>query len=174
MTMRGNANKIIVGVFHYMDDLLKNIESVKHGGYEYKVYSPMARHEIEHATHPEKSPIRRFTLVGGVFGCIAGWSLAILCSLDWPLRVSAKDIVSPPGFFVVGYEWTILFAALATFLGLLHFCRIPDIFRKVGYDPRFSDNKFGLVVSANSGDAEAIKKHLLENGAEEAEIKDAL
>jgi hypothetical protein len=172
--MRGNTNKIVVGVFHYLDDVLNNIKSVQHGGYEYKVYAPMASAEIEHATLPQKSPIRLFTLTGGVCGCIAGWSLAILCSMDWPLRTSAKDIVSPPGFFVVGYEWTILFAALATFVGLLHYCRIPDIFRKVGYDPRFSDNKFGLVVSANSGDAEAIQKHFLAHGAEEAEIKDAL
>ncbi len=172
--MRGNTSKVVVGVFHYMDDLLRNVETVKAAGYEYKVYSPMARHEIEHATMPEKSPVRRFTLTGGILGCTAGWSLAILCSMDWPLRVSSKDIVSPPGFFVVGYEWTILFAALATFVALLHYCRIPDIFRKVGYDPRFSDNKFGLVVSVNPTEADSIKKKMMESGAEEVDIRDGL
>lgn len=172
--MRGNTNKVVVGVFHYMDDLLRNVEGIKAAGYEYKVYSPMARPEIEHATMPEKSPIRRFTLTGGIVGCIAGWSLAILCSMDWPLRTSAKDIISPPGFFVVGYEWTILFAALSTFVALLHYCRIPDIFRKVGYDPRFSDNKFGLVVNVNPTEADAIKKKMMESGAEEVDIKDGL
>jgi len=166
--MRGN--KAVVGVYTYMDDLLNTVAKMKDKGMDYVVYSPMARHEIESATMPEKSNVRRFTLVGGIVGCISGWSLAILCSLDWPMRTGAKDIVSLPAFFVIGYELTILFAALATFLGILHFCKLPDLFRKVGFDPRFTDDKFGLVVGADDNEVDGVKKTLLDSGADECSL----
>lgn len=170
--MRGN--KVVVGVYTYMDDLLTAVSKVKEMGLDYKVYSPIPRHEIEEATLPQKSNVRRFTLVGGLLGCASGWALAILCSLDWPMRVGAKDIVSIPGFFVIGYEMTILFAALATFLAILHFCRLPDVFRKVGYDPRFSNDKFGLVVGAESAQTDTVKATLFNNGAEEVDVREGM
>ncbi|HMO01905.1 MAG TPA: DUF3341 domain-containing protein [Oligoflexia bacterium] len=163
------ANKAIVGVFSYIDDLLTAVHSVKQDNYSYRVYSPTLSHEIEDATSSEKSLARRFTLIGGILGCAAGWTLAIWMSLDWPMRVSAKDIVSLPGFFVVGYEWTILWGALATLLSILFLCRLPRFFSKpLGYDPRFSDDKFGLVIDCDQhSKINSLKELLSEAGAEE-------
>jgi hypothetical protein len=166
--------KAIVGIFSYLDDALKAVESAKAMKLDYRVYAPTLRHEIEDSTMPAKSPVRRFTLGGAITGCTFGFSLAILCSLDWPLRVSAKDIVSVPGFFVIGYECTILFGALATLGALLHFCKLPDILRKVGYDPRFTDDKFGVVVGCESSQSDEVQKKLKAAGAEEVEVKDGL
>ena len=90
------------------------------------------------------------------------------------MRVSAKDVVSIPGFVVIGYECTILFGAIATLLGLLHFCRLPDILRKVGYDPRFSDDKFGVVVGCEGGQVDEVMADLKRAGAEEVEVRDGL
>ena len=168
-----SAMRAVVGVFTYLDDTVKAIDSVK-GHFEYRVYSPTINHEIEEATYPEKSPIRFFTFLGGATGITAGFTLAIMCSLDYPLRVSAKAIVSIPGFFVIGYECLILFAALATFGAMAHFCRIPDILRKVGYDKRFSNDKFGVVVMCDKEQVEDIKTKLNGCGADEVEVKDAL
>jgi hypothetical protein len=134
----------------------------------------MNSHEIEAATLPEKSPVRRFTLAGGIMGCTFGFALAILCSLDYPMRVSAKDVVSVPAFIVIGYECTILFGALATLAAMFHFCRLPDIFRKVGYDERFSIDRFGLVVGCESKQLDDVKSKLLNAGAEEVEVRDGL
>ncbi len=170
--MRGD--RVIVGVFGYLDDALRAVKQAQEGGYDYTVYSPFASHDIEHAAYPEKSPVRRLTLTGAVTGCIFGFSLAILCSMDWPMRVSAKDVISVPGFVVIGYECTILFGALATLLGLLHFCRVPDLFRKPGYDGRFSIDKFGVVVGCDTQQVDAVKAKLQAAGAEEVEVRDAL
>lgn len=170
--MKGNT--AIVGVFSFLDDTLKAIEKVKQLGLDYRVYSPVPRHEIEEACFNSKSPIRRFTLIGGITGLVSGFALAIMCSLDYPMRVSSKDIISVPGFVVIGYECMILFGALATFLGLLHYCRLPDILRKVGYDPRFTDDKFGVVVGCDSKRLDEVKAKLLDAGAEEVEVRDAL
>jgi hypothetical protein len=105
---------------------------------------------------------------------VFGFGLAILCSLDWPLRVSAKDIVSVPGFVVIGYECTILFGALATLAAMFHFCRLPDILRKVGYDPRFSDDKFGVVVGCGTDEVDSVVDSLKKAGADEVEVRDAI
>ncbi|MCO6431285.1 MAG: DUF3341 domain-containing protein [Deltaproteobacteria bacterium] len=170
--MRGS--KAVVGVYSYLDDLLKGIADIRSADLDYKVYSPAYRHEIEEATLPGKSSVRRFTLTGGIIGCTFGWTLAILCSLDWPLRVSAKDIVSPPGFFVIGYECTILFGALATLGSLLLYCGLPNFLRKVGYDPRFSRDKFGLVVGCDGHNLEDVKGRLMKSGADEVNVTEGI
>ena len=143
------GNKAVVGVFSYLDDTIRAVEAAKASNLDFRAYSPVANHDLEAATSESRSNVRIFTSVGALTGLVFGFALAILCSLDWPMRVSAKDVVSIPGFVVIGYECTILFGALATLVGLVHFCRLPDILRKVGYDPRFSDDKFGVVIGCD-------------------------
>ena len=165
------GSKVVVGVFSFMDDAMNAIKDAKKHDLDYRVYSPVPNHDLEHLTYPEKSPVRLVTATGAITGLIGGFALAILCSMDYPLRVSAKDIISPPGFVVIGYECTILFGALATLAALFHFCKIPDIFRKIGYDPRFSQDKFGVVVGCESAQADAVSERLRQCGAEEVEIR---
>jgi hypothetical protein len=138
------------------------------------MYSPVPRHEIEEVTFPEKSPVRRVSLTAAVTGCTFGFSLAILTSLDWPLRVSAKNIVSIPAFFVPGYECTILFGGVFTLFALLYFCRIPNIVRTAGYDPRFSHDKFGVVIACSGGQVDDVKRKLMDCGADEVDVRDSL
>ena len=168
------GNKLVVGVFTYLDDLLDAIAKVKEAGMDYKVYAPTALPEIEEATLPGKSPVRKVTLTGAITGLCAGFALAILTSMDYPLRVSAKDIVAIPSFVVVGYECTILFGALATLAAVMHFCRLPHVLRKAGYDPRFSDDKFGLVVGCESGQSDEVQGVLNQSGADEVKLEEGI
>lgn len=170
--MRGN--KVVVGVFTYLDDTVKAIKKVKEAELDYRVYSPVPHHELEEITYPGKSPVRFITAIGAISGLIGGFALAIWTSLDYPLRVSAKDVVSPPGFFVIGYECTILLGGIFTLLALLHFCRLPDVLRKIGFDPRFSLDKFGVVVGCEKRDIDDITRKLLECGADEVEVREGL
>jgi Protein of unknown function (DUF3341) len=168
------GNRAVVGVFSYLDDTLQAISTVKESKLDYRVYAPVPLHEIEEATFPQKSPIRFITATGAILGVTSGFALAILCSMDYPMRVSAKDVVSPPGFFVIGYECTILFGAIFTLLAMFHYCRLPDLFRKVGYDPRFSQDKFGVVVGCSHEQVESVKGKLKAAGAEEVSERDGL
>jgi Protein of unknown function (DUF3341) len=171
-SMKGN--KVVVGVFTYMDDALRAIEWSKDHRYDIRVYSPVPRHELEEVTDPSRSPVRFITGMGAVLGCISGFSLAILTSLDYPLRVSAKDIAAVPSFIVIGFECTILFGGIFTLLALLHFCRLPDLLRKIGFDPRFTQDKFGVVVGCQSAEAAEVEKQLSECGAEDTEVREGL
>ena len=168
------GNKAVLGIFTYVDDAVNAIAEINKTGLDYRVYSPVPNHEIEERAIPKKSKVRNVTFFGAIIGLIFGWSLQVLCSYDWPIRVSAKDVVAPPSFFVVGYECTILFGAIATLLALLRFCRIPDLLRKVGYDPRFSDDKFGVVVGCESSRVDEVRGKLSGAGAIEVEVRDGL
>lgn len=168
------GNKAVVGVFTYLDDVLRAIKKIKASNFEFRVYSPFGCPEITELADEKRSPVRFINGTGAIIGLISGFALAILCSMDYPLRVSAKDIVSVPGFVVIGYECTILFGGLATLLAVLHFCKLPDLLRKIGYDGRFSDNKFGIVVGCDTGHVEDIKKELASCGADEVHVKEGL
>lgn len=168
------GTKVVVGVFGYMDDMLKAVHQVKDAGFEFKTYSPVPVLEASYAANPTRSNVRKFTTTGALTGITFGFSLAILCALDWPLRTSAKEVVSIPAFVPIGYECTILFGGLATLIAVLHLGRLPDIFRKVGYDPRFSGNKFGVVVGCEPSQIDEVSKKLKDSGAEEVEVKDGL
>ncbi len=169
-----SSSRAVVGVFTYMDDALEAVNKVKAANMDYRMYSPVPRHEIEEVTYPEKSPVRILSLVGAITGCASGFALAILCSLDWPLRTSAKNVVSIPAFFVPGYEWTILFGGLSTLLGIFIFCKIPSVLRTAGYDPRFSNDKFGVVVACAMGQVDDMKRRMLDSGADEVDVRDSL
>ena len=172
--MAASGNKAVVGVFSYVDDCAKAIHSARSSELDYRVYSPVPNHTLEHLCAPKRSPVRFVNGTGALTGLTFGFALAILCSMDWPMRVSSKDVVSIPGFVVIGYECTILFGAIATLLALLHFCRLPDILHKVGYDPRFSCDKFGLVIGCDSNQIDKVKAQLQAAGAEEISVKDGL
>lgn len=166
--------KAVVGVFTYLDDTIEAINRAKSEGFDYRVYSPVPRHEIEDVTYPQKSPVRFITFFGAITGLISGFSLAILTSLDYPLRVSAKEIAAVPSFIVVGFECTILFGGVFTFLALLFFCRLPDVLRKVGFDNRFTQDKFGVVIGCRSEQVDDIVTGLKQIGADEVQVRDGI
>jgi hypothetical protein len=172
--MVDSSTRAVVGIFTYMDDALEAVKKVKAANHEYRMYSPVPRHEIEEVTYPEKSPVRLVSLASAITGCICGWSLAILCSLDWPMRTSAKNISSIPAFFVPGYEWTILFGGLGTLAAIFVFCKIPNVLRTAGYDPRFSHDKFGVVVACAGNQVDDVKKRMMDSGADEVDVRESL
>lgn len=168
------GSKAVVGVFEYMDDTMSAIEATKKDNREFRVYSPIPNHHLDHVTKPGRSPVRRLSLTGGLIGLTFGFALAILCSLDYPMRVSAKDVVSIPGFVVVGYECTILFTALFTLFSIGLFGKVPLFARNVGYDQRFSYNRFGVVVHCQPGEVDAVSSQLKNFGAEEVKVEDSI
>lgn len=169
-----SGSKAVVGVFEFMDDALQAVNAAKEDNRLFEMYSPAPNHHALHEIYKARSSVRMLTLTGALTGLTAGFALAIWTSLDYPLRVSAKDIVSVPGFVVVGYECTILFGALATLLAIGLFCRVPNPFRKPGYDPRFSYDRFGVVINCDENEIDHIRSKLEEMGAEEVNVTDGI
>lgn len=168
--MRGD--RAVVGVFSYLDQALQAIRDAQAAGLDYLVYSPCPNHEIEELTYPQKSPVRFFSMAGALCGLVGGFALTIWCSLDWPMRVSAKDVVSMPAFVAIGYECAILIGGLATLLAVLHLCRLPWVLKSIGYDPRFSQDKYGVVVGCGVTELESVCAKLRAAGADEVQVRE--
>ena len=164
----------VLGLFQYLDTTTDAIRRLKQAGYEITVYSPTPRHELEEAIGEHESPVRIFTLVGAFTGTAAGAALAIWASLDWPLIVGGKEIVSLPAFVVIMFELTILLGALATLFGLFAAARLPRIGKgEAPYHPSLSAGNFGVFAHAPPAKHDEIRRILEESGSEEVLVEDA-
>jgi hypothetical protein len=155
----------VLGVFAEIDAAVEAIERLRAAGLTRIVtFSPMPSHDLEHALHPPTSPVRLFTLVGGLTGAATGFALPTLTSLDWALVTGGKPIISIPPMVIIAFELTILFAALSTVAGLFINARLPRARRQVVYDPSFSAGHFGVFVTANGKNAQA-RDIMMQSGA---------
>ena len=167
-----STSKGILALYKHLDTFCDTIEKVK-GRNDFKdheLFSPTSYHEVEHACAYEPSPVRWFTLCGAMTGTLTGFSLALLCDWDWPIVVGGKSpgIYSLPAYVVLGFEFTILFGAIATVLGILVMCRLPNPKVKV-LDERLTDDMFGVFVPNASADGPEAK-FLKEHGASEIKV----
>ena len=137
------------------------------------VFSPVPLHEVEHLLSSGKSPVRFATFAGGLIGLISGLALALLTSAIWNLVVGGKPVLSLVPFLVVGFELTILFGAIGTFVGVLVFCRLPyREFPAAGYRPAFSDDRFGVWLTCSADLRSQAVQVLEEAGAVEVQDLD--
>jgi hypothetical protein len=159
----------VLGVFAFLDATLDAIKKLRAGGFtDFTVYSPIPRHEIEGALGQSVSPVRAFTLIGGIAGCAIGAWLTLWMSYDWPVVVGGKPVGSIPPYVIIMFEMTILFGALSTILGILFNALFAA--RRAGtiqYDARFSNDRFGIFVPGGSDKAARIESLLRESGADE-------
>lgn len=165
----------VVGIYSYRDSVLDAVGKLKEAGYEgdMRVFSPFPDHEIEHAVDLPESPVRFFTLFGGLLGATCGVGFTVLTSSAWPIAVSAKPIVSMIPYMVIVFELTVLFGALSTFLGLIINSLIRNRTPVRLYDERFSDDKFGVAVVCEKDKVGAVEAILSSAGAEEIKFDEA-
>ena len=161
----------ILASYEYLDSTVDAIEGLRKAGFEeIKAYTPYPDHHIEHALGYGQSPVRVWTLVGGLTGAATGLAFTSWTSIDWPLVVGGKPMVSIPAFVPIIFELTVLFGALATVIGLLVLARIPNLKPAVLYDPEFSAGRYGVYVEASSSRLEEARKIM--NGQEPVELRE--
>lgn len=161
----------LLGIFRELDAAAEAIERLRKAGFrDQVVFSPLPSHELEEALASPQSPVRIFTLVGGLTGAATGFALPIYTSLDWPLVTAGKPIISLPPFVIIAFELTILFGALSTVLGMLVAARLPRARLRVVYDGYFSEAGFGVLVAAPSERAAEARRIMEEAGAGEIRV----
>ena len=159
----------VLGVFGHLDSTVHAIEELKRSGHrDFTVYSPLPRHELEHALAQPTSPVRAFTLIGGISGCAIGAWISLYMSYDWPVQVGGKTIGSIPAYVVIMFEMTVLFGALTTLLGVVFNVLLAARQQgTIAYDPRFTNDKFGIFVPVAAAQADRVETLLKNSGAEE-------
>ena len=172
--MSEETENLVIGTFSYVDQAKKAIGELREGGFEeVELYSPLPNHDLEDEMYlgKKRSPVRRMTLLGGLTGCLGAFLFTSWMSIDYPIRTSAKSLISIPAFVVIAFECTILLGAIFTLVGMGHFSKIPWPFGKPGYKPEFSNDKFGLTVRVPKAKAGEVESLLSSAGAEDVESK---
>jgi len=166
----GGRPRIVPGVlasFEHIDAATDAIKALRAGGHrDLVVYCSHPNHELEEALETPVSPVRLFTLIGGLTGCTAAFAMTIWMNLDWPTLVGGKAIAAIPAFVVPGFELTVLLGALSSVLGVVLLSLLLGK-RGVLYDPRFSDDRIGVFVPAGAEGAPALERLFRDAGAVE-------
>ena len=164
------TTEMVVGVFAHVDTTVKALEELRAQGYQaLEVYMPAPMHEIEDVMERGRpvSRVRLFTLIGALTGTASGFTLTIWSAMQWGLVTGGKPIASIPPFVVIAFELTILFGGLATALGMFLLGRLPRFRPSAAYDPRFSNDRFGVAVQCPPGRGASVGEILRGAGAEE-------
>ncbi|MEP7325051.1 MAG: DUF3341 domain-containing protein [Gemmatimonadota bacterium] len=157
----------VLATFRYVDSATDAIRTLRRQGRkDLTVYSAAPNHEIEAAMGHTVSPVRLFTLIGGLTGCSAGVAMTFWMSYDWPLLVGGKPIATVPPYVAIMFELTVLCGSLMTVAGL---AAIIAFMRKKGaaYDGRFTDDRIGLFVPCRAEEFSTVESLLKTAGAEE-------
>ena len=169
MAMRKRAGRApgVLASFIHVDAAADAIRALRARGHRnLVVYSAAPNHEIEEALDQSVSPVRLFTLIGGLTGCAAGFGMTIWMSLDWPLLVGGKSIAAIPPYVVIAFELTILLGALSTVTGMGLLSVLMGK-RGIAYDPQYSDDQIGVFVPAGADQLAPVEQLLRAAGAVE-------
>src|SRR5436853_960854 len=133
-------SRAVVGGFAHVDTTVKALEDLRAKGYhDLTVYTPVPVHEIEDVLERDRpvSPVRLFTLLGGLTGTVSGFLLTIWSAMQWSLVVGGKPVASIPPYVVIAFELTILFGGVATLIVMVTLGRLPRFSHTAAYAPSF-------------------------------------
>ena len=176
----------ILGVFAHVDTTVRALEELRAKGYhDLTVYSPIPEHQIEDVLERDRpvSRVRLFTLCGGLIGIASAFFITIWTSLQWGLVTGGKFLACPapfswcmpteisgsslPPFFIIGFELMVLFGGVATYLGLIILGGLPKFRPSPTFDPRFTNDRFGVAVHCAAERSPSVREILQRSGAEE-------
>lgn len=134
-------------VYHSEHDFLHKLDELVKSGVKPEHIDTRSPHPVHHAEEilgVTPSPVRVFTLVGGLAGIATGYLFPSLTALDWGLYVGNKPLVGIPPYTVIAFELMVLFGGLSAFLGFLVTSRMPAV-RTVISNDEFGD-QFEIYV----------------------------
>jgi len=153
---RHEAQARLLGYVVEFDDshaLLHACETVRDAGYtKWDAHSPFPVHGLSDAMGLQPSRLPYITLAGGLTGLALGLLLQWWMNVkDYPYLISGKPVFSLPANIPVIFELTVLFAALATFAGMLVLNGLPRYHHAAFYSSRMvraTDDRFFISVEA--------------------------
>lgn len=163
-----SATRPLMSIFANLDDLLAAIAALRRKGIEIAdVHAPTFQPELLTALGHKRSPVRFFTLSGGILGILSGFGLAIYTASQWHFIVSGKPPVPRVPYVILAFEFCILFAVLCNLGGMLLLARLPKHKLPAHYDARCTEDRYTMLLHCPLADREEIGQLLRELGAEE-------
>lgn len=161
------AEVSVIGLFKDEQQVVSTIEAMRESAWSLKrVHSPIPSHRIMDALHLKKSKVGYYTLTGGIIGFFVGFLFAIYCASEWRLIVSGKPVIALVPFFIVGFEFTVLFSVFGNVIGLINEARLPDTRGLADYHPKCSGEHFGVVATCPEENKIALMEFFQKRGAD--------
>ncbi len=158
----------LLAVFVYADDFLSALGRLKAGSHRVEtVFTPLNLPEVQEILGKKPSQVRLITLMGGVLGGLGVVGLAVYAHLSFSLITSGKPVLPWVPWVVVCFEGAILGAVISSVVAWILKGRLPRLQPVAGYDPRFSQDRFGILVAPPGSEEDKVKKLLEEAGAVE-------
>jgi hypothetical protein len=144
----------LLAEFANASSLIAAAGRVRDAGYtKWDVHSPFPVHGMDKAMGIRTTRLPWFVFLCGVMGVGSGLLLQWWCNVhDYPYLVSGKPFFSLPANIPITIELGVLFAALATVLGLFVLNRLPELYHPVFKRQRFarvSTDGFFIVIEAS-------------------------
>jgi hypothetical protein len=157
--------------------LHKAAKGVRAAGYKhFDTHSPFPIHGMDRAMGLGNSIVGWLTLGGGIAGlALATWLQWWTGEVDYPLNISGKPFFSIEPSVPIMFELTVLFAALATVIGMFAINGLPRPYNPLFYSENFlrvTDDAFFLHIAASDRrfDDTATEQLLREMGALNVEV----
>ena len=144
----------IIAEFDTPSDLVRAAQAAyKDGWRRLDCYTPYPVEEAAEAIGFHKNKVPLITLVGGLMGLCAMFSLETwISTLAYPLNIGGRPTYSWPAFIIPAYKWTILFAGFSAALGMFAMNGLPSLYHPLFNAPNFrtgaTDDKFFLCLEA--------------------------
>lgn len=158
----------VLASFVYVDDFLAALRALKTGTHRIEtVFSPLRLPEVQEILKTKPSAVRLITLLGGIVGGLSVVGLAVYSHLSFNLITGGKPVLPWVPWVVVCFEGTILGAVISSVLGWILSGRLPRVRPVAGYDARFSQDRFGILVACTGSEEELVERLFKDAGAGE-------
>ena len=154
--MAENGNTKLYGVLAEFDgpaSIFSACENVRDAGYsKWDSYTPFPVHNLDKAMGLPASKLPWVVFFMGMLGATGGMTLQWWINVvEYPIVYAAKPFFSWQAFVPVTFELGVLFAALTSLLGMMHFNRLPQFYHPLFNSKRFervTDDKFFIAIEA--------------------------
>ncbi len=144
----------IMAEFREPEQLLAAARAAYQAGYrKMDAYSPYAVEGVAEAIGFHKTRVPLLVLLGGICGAATAYLMQwYSATIDYRLNVGGRPPHSWPAFIPITFELTVLFAAIAGFIGMLALNGLPRPYHPVFNTPEFtlaSQTRFFLCIEAD-------------------------
>lgn len=166
----------VLGEFATPDALVAATTRMREKGYQgMDTYSPYPLHGGSEALGLPPSKVPFIALGGALTGIVTALSMqTFMNSVDYPLNVGGRPLLSLPAWIPITFELAVLFAAFGIFFGLLGLSRLPQPYHPVFEHEAFrsaSTHGYWLSVPQAEGvNAEDVMNQLRELGATQVTV----
>ena len=165
----------IVGIFNDESVLLSAVKKVRGNNVKiHECYTPYPVHGLDDELGYKRS---RISIAAFMFG-LTGTSLAFLMmiymmGIDWPMVIGGKDHIAIPSFVPVGFEVTVLLAALGMVGTFFVISNLKPYGKPRIYDIRSTDDMHVMAIdlAKNKQSINEINALLQASGAVEVNEK---